>query len=116
MKGNCGGFAGPTERCRAGSGARHADRAGSAARHVDVECLVEQLVEREVPFAEVLGGLPARAHLELDQTEEVVGLVQRVGDAAQVVDGRAERVRVAQHPPLHRVRGPDLPPDVVRGA
>ena len=36
------------------------DRRRSAARHVDVERLVQQLVEREVPLAEVLGGLRHR--------------------------------------------------------
>lgn len=46
----------------------------------------------------------------------MVGLVQRVADAAQVVDRRAHRVRVAEHAPLHGVGGADLAPDVVRGA
>src|SRR5207237_834547 len=47
----------------------------SAALHVDVEGLVEQRVEGEVPLAQVLHGLAPGADLELDQAQvRVVGL------------------------------------------
>src|SRR5689334_3972971 len=62
---------------------------------VELEGSVDRPVQREVPLAGVLDSLTTGADLELDQTE--VGVVgrQRLGDPAQVVDGRAGGERVA---------------------
>ena len=62
----------------------------SAPRHIQVERLVEQLIEREVPLTQILGRLAARPHFELDQAEEMVGVLQRVTDPAQVVNRAAD--------------------------
>ncbi len=51
------------------------------------------LAQREIPFTDVLLGVPATTHFEADETEEVIGRIQRVGDAAKVVDRATGRVR-----------------------
>ena len=56
--------------------------------HVEVEGLVDEAVQRQVPLPGVLHGLAAGADLELDQPDVGVLGVEGVGDAAQVVDVR----------------------------
>ena len=67
------------------------------------EGLVERPVDREVPLADVLHCLATGADLELDQPDVAVVGVERVGDAAQVVDLGAGGQRVGDHRPLDGV-------------
>lgn len=46
---------------------------------------MQDAVEREVPLPQVLDRLTAGADLEAQQTQQMVVVVQGVGDAAQVV-------------------------------
>src|SRR3954452_16573312 len=61
--------------------------------HVQGEGLVEQPRQREVPLAGVLHRLTSGADLELDQPHVRILRVERLGDAAQVVEVGAERAR-----------------------
>src|SRR5471032_3015346 len=76
----------------------------SSAAHVDVESLVEQAVQWQVPLADILHRRASGAQRELDESEVAVVRGEGVGDAAQVIDGRAAGGGIAHHLPLDRVR------------
>ena len=79
-----------------------------AVAQVELERLVDGAVDRQVPLAGVLDGLPAGADLELDQPDVGVVGVEGLGDAAQVVDVGAGVEGVAHHRPLDGVGAADL--------
>src|SRR5689334_21698092 len=70
---------------------------------VELESLVQQGIQRQVPLPGVLDRLAAGADLELDQADVRVVGVEGVGDAAEVVDLGALGQGVLDHRPLDAV-------------
>src|SRR4051794_3441635 len=95
---------------------QRARRTRSAPSHVVGEGAMEHLADREVPLTHVLDRVTACADLELNQTEEVVVRVKRVGDATHVVDRRSARMSVLNHLPLNSVTGSEFSSFVRRRA